>query len=232
MANTASSWLVVWLVAAVCAHAGQPVLPAEDRAAGWQPLFDGRTTTGWRNYRRDELSAGWQAVDGALTRRGAGGDIVTEASFADFELRLEWRVARGGNSGIFFRVSESEPAIYMTAPEMQVLDDARHPDGRSPLTSAGSNFGLHGVPAGIAKPAGEWNAARLLVDGNHVEHWLNGERVVSYELGSEDWRARVAASKFSAWPFYGTVRSGPIGLQDHGDEVAFRNIRIRRLGDA
>ncbi len=164
-----------------------------------------------------------------LTRTGAGGDLITRATFDNFELELEWRVAPGGNSGIFFHADESQPYIFLTAPEMQILDDAGHRDGKDPRTSAGSNYALHPVPRGVVKQAEAWNHARLRVKGNRVTHWLNGTKVVDYELGSADWQQRVAASKFADWPLYGSRRSGHIGLQDHGDEVAFRNIRIKRL---
>jgi len=110
---------------------------------------------------------------------------------------------------------------------MQVLDDARHKDGQSRLTSAGSAYGLYAAPAGVVKPAGEWNAVRIVVRGNHVEHWLNGTKVVEYELGSPDWKAKVEASKFKQWPGYGRAASGHIALQDHGDRVAYRDIKVR-----
>jgi len=202
--------------------------PAE-QAAGWRLLFDGTTTAGWRGFKMDSMPAAWQVVDGALTRVAAGGDIVTRERFRDFELSLEWKVAAGGNSGIFYRASEDEDAIYWTAPEMQVLDDARHPDGRSRLTAAGSDYGLYPAPAGVVKPAGAWNRVRLVVLGHHVEHWLNGVKVVAYELGSPDWEAKVKASKFAPHPRYGRNAEGYIGLQDHGDRVAYRNIKIRVL---
>jgi hypothetical protein len=204
-------------------------LTAEEQAAGWQLLFDGETTSSWRNYQAEELSAGWQAVDGTLARISAAGDIVTLDQFEDFELQLEARILEGGNSGVFIRAGESEPYIFMSAPEIQILDDARHRDGKSPLTSAGSNYGLHPAPRGVANPAGEWNHIRVRVTGESVTQWLNGVEIADYELGSEDWQARVDASKFSAWPIYGTLARGHIGLQDHGDPVAFRNIKIRRL---
>ena len=157
------------------------------------------------------------------------GDIVTREQYGDFELKLEWRVEEGGNSGLFLRGREDDPYIFMSAPEIQILDDERHRDGQSPLTSAGSNYGLHPAPRGIVRPAGEWNAIRVLVEGDRVTQWLNDVEIVSYELGSEDWRARVAASKFSEWPAYGTLARGHIGLQDHGDPVQFRNIKIRPI---
>ncbi|HET9276205.1 MAG TPA: DUF1080 domain-containing protein, partial [Gemmatimonadales bacterium] len=163
---------------------GPNTLTPAERAAGWKLLFDGRTTAGWRGYRSDRMPPGWQVIDGALTRVEAAGDIITEQRFRDFELALEWKVDPGGNSGIFYRAIEGEGPIYRSAPEMQVLDDAAHADGRSRLTAAGANYGLYPAPPGVVKPAGEWNRVRILVRGNHVEHWLNDVRIVEYELGS------------------------------------------------
>lgn len=204
-------------------------LTAEQRAQGWRLLFDGETTDGWRGFRRDSMPSGWQVVDGALTRVAPAGDIVAADQFADFELTLEWQVEPGGNSGIFIRATEDVEPIYEGAPEMQILDDERHPDGQSPLTSAGANYGLHPAPRGVVRPAGEWNQVRIVARGAHVEHWLNGVKVVEYELWTPDWEQRVKDSKFSAWPQYGRATRGHIGLQDHGDRVAFRNIKIREL---
>lgn len=200
-----------------------------ERAEGFRLLFDGRTTAGWRGFRRPDLPPGWEVRDGLLLRTGDGGDIITDAQFGDFELRLEWRVAPGGNSGIFYRVTEAEERTYHTGPEMQVLDDAAHRDGASPLTSAGAVYGLYPAPRGLVRPAGEWNAVRLVVRGARVEHWLNGTRVAAYELGSPEWEAKVRASKFVEWPAYGRARRGHIALQDHGDLVAFRSIRLREF---
>ena len=200
-------------------------------ASAQTPLFDGRTTAGWRGWKMDTIPSGWQVVDGALTRVGAGGDIITRKKYRNFELTLDWKISPKGNSGIFYRASEDsdEDAIYWTAPEMQVLDDAGHPDGASRLTSAGANYGLDSATARVVKPAGEWNSVRLVVRGNHVEHWLNGVKIVEYELGSAAWLAKVKASKFAPHPHYGRNAEGYIGLQDHGDWVAYRNITIREL---
>ena len=200
-----------------------------EREAGWELLFDGRTTDGWRGHMMDGVPDGWQVVDGELTRVGPGRDIITSEQFESFDLTLEWKVELGGNSGIFYRAAEGPEFVYMGAPEMQILDDDNHPDGRSALTSVGTNFALHPAPRGLASPVGEWNSVRIVVNGDHVEHWLNGVRTVEYELGSADWLERVAASKFNEWPEYGQASTGHIGLQGHGDRVAFRNIKIRRL---
>ena len=205
------------------------VLTPEETEGGWRLLFDGRTTAGWRGYRSEDMPEGWQVLDGALTRVAGGGDIVTTDQYEDFELALEWKLAEGGNSGIMFHVTEEAEETYHTGPEMQVLDDERHVDGQNPLTSAGSNYGLHAPSQKTMKPAGEWNEARLRVQDGRVEHWLNGVKVVEYELGSPDWEQRVAGSKFSEWPGYGRAGKGHIALQDHGDWVAYRNIRVRPL---
>ncbi len=203
--------------------------PAEQQA-GWRLLFDGRTTGGWRGYRSSGMPAGWQVVDGALTRVAQASDIVTEEQFGNFDLSLEWKLTTpGGNSGIFYRATEGLDQIYFSGPEMQVLDDDVHPDGKSQLTSAGAAYGLYPAPRGAVKPLGQWNTARILVDGDRVVHWLNGVKMADYVLGSADWQARVDQSKFAKWSEYGRARRGYIGLQEHGNPVAFRNIKIRVL---
>ena len=205
------------------------VLTEAEQSEGWTLLFDGASLDAWRTYGQDALHDGWQAVDGTLSRVGGGGDIITRETYTDFDLQLEWRVEAGGNSGIFFRASEESGRIFEGAPEMQVLDDAVHADGQNPLTSAGANYGLHPAPRGVVRPAGEWNHVRIRVEGDRVQHWLNGEMIVDYRLGSPEWSELVAASKFAEWPEYGTYPSGHIGLQDHGDPVWYRNMKIRRL---
>lgn len=207
----------------------QNTLTDEERAAGWRLLFDGHSTAAWRGYKSQTMPEGWQAVDGALTRVAEATDIITREQFQDFELALEWKIPAGGNSGIMFRVTEDAELTYHTGPEMQILDNAGHPDGANPATSTGSNYALHAPSADVAKPAGEWNSVRLVVKGNHVEHWLNGTKIVEYELGSDEWKKLVAASKFNAWPGYGRAPKGHIALQDHGAAIAFRNIKIREL---
>lgn len=202
----------------------------EEIAEGFRSLFDGTSSAGWRGFRSETFpESGWDVVDGELRHTRGGGDIMTVEQFANFELRLEWKISPGGNSGIFYRVTGEGEATYETGPEMQVLDDGLHHDGLTRLTAAGANYGLHPSPEGVVKPAGEWNAVRIVVDGAHVQHWLNGTRVVDYELWSDEWEALVAATKFADWPGYGRAAAGHIALQDHGDVVAYRSIRIKEL---
>jgi hypothetical protein len=195
----------------------------------WRSLFDGKTTAGWRGYRQKTMPEGWQAVDGALTRVGKGGDIVTVDQFGDFELSLEWKIAPGGNSGVKYLVTEDRSGPI--AHEYQVIDDARHEDAKlgANRTTGALYDAIAPVPNKPLKPAGEINSSRIVVNGMHVEHWLNGVQVVGYELGSPALKAAKANSKFKDEAGWGTKLKGHILLQDHGDEVWFRNMRIKDL---
>jgi hypothetical protein len=214
---------------AMTADAPLNVLSDAETKAGWKLLFDGTSLEHWRGYRKDKLPDGWKVeADGSFCRHG-GGDIITKEQFDSFELVLEWKISPGGNSGIFYRATEAHGAIYESAPEMQVLDNAKHGDGKNPKTSAGANYALIAPPKDVTRPVGEWNAVRLVVDGQHVEHWLNGEKLLDYTLGSPAWVELVKKSKFAGWADYGKAAKGHIGLQDHGDLVWFRNVKIRVL---
>lgn len=203
-------------------------------AGSWKTLFDGKNTDAWRGYGKQTLPEGWQVKDGTLTLVSKGaGDIITKDEYENFELELEWKISEGGNSGIFYNVVEDPKykKAYYTAPEMQILDNERHPDakaGKNGNRTAGSNYDL--IPASQpSKPAGAWNQVKLVVNQGHVEHWLNGVKVVDYQLWSPEWEKMVAGSKFVNMPDYGKAKKGHIGLQDHDDPVWFRNIRIREL---
>jgi len=203
-------------------------LTTEERAAGWKLLFDGSNADAWRVYRSQSGSPGWSSKDGTLAKNGPTDDIITREQFGDFELALEWKLSPGGNAGIFYRGTEEYEKIYWSAPEYQLLDDSNHSDGGNRLTAAGAAYGLYPSPAGVVKPGGEWNSTRIVVKGPHVEHWLNGTKLLEYELWSPDWEAKVKASKFVEWPKYGRARRGHIAIQgDHEGDLALRNIRIR-----
>jgi hypothetical protein len=218
-------------------HAAAVVLFAGALAAmqpEGRPLFDGKTTAGWRGYQQKTLPEGWQVVDGALTRVGKGGDIVSEGEYENFELTVEWKIAPGGNSGIFYRVVEQpkDTPMWEVAPEYQLIDDTGYPGVLKPTQKTAANYDLQPPGRDATRPAGTWNTTRILVNGSHVEHWLNGVQIVSYELWSPEWTRLVAASKFKDSPQYAGARRGRIGIQDHGDAAAFRSIRIRELPPA
>lgn len=197
----------------------------------WQPLFNGTDLEGWRGYKGAPPPTKWVVEDGAIAlgTEGSEGDLVSTEEYGDFELELEWKVSEGGNSGIIYFVQELEAAPYTwsTGPEMQVLDDARHPDGKLESHRAGALYDLLAPSEAAAKPVGEWNKVRILIRDGRIEHWLNGEQVVATTYGGDDWNARVAGSKFKAMPHFAKVPRGRIALQDHGDRVWYRNIRIR-----
>jgi len=206
-------------------------LSEAEAAEGFELLFDGESLEAWRGYGRDDIPAGWRAVDGALAYEpgAGGGDIITRDTFTDFDLRLEWKVEPSGNSGVMYGVVEGPEWSYHSGPEMQVLDNSGHADGGNPLTSAGAAYGLYAPSADVTRPVGDWNEARIVRRGNRVEHWLNGTRIVEYEIGTGEWEALIAGTKFAQWPDFGAHHEGHIALQDHGDRVSFRNLRIRRL---
>jgi Domain of Unknown Function (DUF1080) len=203
---------------------------AGDAAPGeWRSLFDGRGLTGWRVYRGTAQPSGWHAREGVLVKDRPTDDIITTDQFADFELEFDWKISSRGNAGVFYRATEEYDKIYWSATEYQLLDDASQRDVDR-LTATGSAYGLYPAAAGAAKPAGEWNSSRIIARGSHVEHWLNGKKLLEYEYGSLDWEAKVKATKFVDWPNYGRAPRGYIGLQgDHGGQLALRNIRIREL---
>lgn len=207
---------------------------------GWRLLFDGETTNGWRAYNGEAFpDTGWAVQDGMLVVGATatdpdvpiGGDIVTDEEFSDFDLRFDFRLTPVANSGVLYLVIERPGhEIWHFAPEYQVLDDQAYldmgtMDMRTHLT--GDNYDLQAAESKVLRPVGEWNEGRIVKRGAHVEHWLNGRKTVEYELGSPEWEALVAKSKFAEYGDYGRATSGPIGLQDHGRHVYYRNIRIR-----
>jgi type 1 glutamine amidotransferase len=224
-----------WAASGECLLDPSPAnwLSAEEREAGFRLLFDGQSTVGWRGYRQEAFpKEGWSIDRGALccAAGGKGGDLVAETAFEDFELRFDWAVSKAANSGVIYRVVESEKASYMSGPEYQVLDDDGHDPKPSELTSAASLYALAAPGDKQLAPRGEFNESRIVVRGWHVEHWLNGAKVVDVDLASEEMQTKIKASKFAAWPAFAKADRGLIALQDHGNEVWYRNLRVRELG--
>lgn len=222
------------LLTSACHHtivsqsaAGAPSAKQSGRPSAWRSLS---TASAWRGYKTDSIPAAWTFTDGVLSKTRPVKDIVSKDEFGNFELELEWKIGEAGNSGIFYRGTEEYDHIYWSGPEYQLLDNIKASDNKTPLTRAGAAYGLYPAPDDHVKPVGEWNQTRIVVNGNHVEHWLNGVKLLEYEFGSPDWEAKVKASKFGAWPNYGRATKGHIALQgDHNGVLAFRNIRIREL---
>ena len=196
----------------------------------WTILFDGQKVNGLRGYKQQGFPDSWEIVDGTMkTIPGHGVDLISEDVYKNFELELEWKVPEGGNSGIFYFATEEGDYIWQSAPEMQVLDDKKHTDGKNKLTSAGALYAMIAPPKSVVNPVGEFNKVRIKAKDNHVEHWLNGTKVVEYKYQSDDMWALVAKSKFKSMPLFAKASAGHIGLQHHGEEVWYRAIRVREL---
>ncbi|OAV43077.1 DUF1080 domain-containing protein [Lewinella sp. 4G2] len=206
----------------------------------WKPLFNGQDLSGWHKYGGGEPGAAWVIDEGAIHLKvgdkegwqaSDGGDIITDEAYGNYELELEWKIGECGNSGIIYNVQETDEYEYpwKTGPEMQVLDNTCHPDAEIETHRAGDLYDMVSVRNENVKPAGEWNVAKLIVSDGKVEHWLNGEQQVVYSNTGEDWKEMIAASKFKDMPNWGMFTEGKISLQDHGDPVWFRNIRIREI---
>lgn len=202
-------------------------LTAAEKAGGWRLLFDGATTAGWKGFKSPTPDARWRVRDGALSPDPkTSKDIVTKGAYENFELSFEWKIAPMGNSGVMFHVIEVGDETHQSGPEYQILDNAH---GEPPLQRAGGLYALYAPTTDATRPPGEFNQGRIVVDHGHVQHWLNGMLVADYNIGSADFKARVAASKFRQWPQFASAKTGAIALQCHGNDVAFRSLKIRPL---
>jgi len=210
----------------------------QDTSGDWQVLFDGQSTEHWRGYGMDDFpTEGWIVEDSVLVFRApesgsSGLDIITKETYEDFELILEWMISEGGNSGIFYHVLEQDRAIYWSGPEFQILDNENHPDADQGVNGNRKSASLYDlIPAQPQnmRQHGEWNSIRIVSEGPTIQHWQNGEKVVEFERWNQEWFDMLHESKFNCFPEFGAIQKGHIGLQDHGDEVKFRNIKIRTL---
>lgn len=217
------------------------MLTEEEKSEGWILLFDGQSTDQWRGYNMDSFPEhGWVVEDNMLVFRAPGPnaesrprDIITKKKFSDFRFKLEWMVEEGGNSGIFYHVLEQPTqSIYWSGLEMQILDNDNHPDANMGVNGnrkAGSLYDLIPADPQNTNPYGEWNSVEIVSRGNTIEHWQNGEKVLEYERWTPEWFEMIRKSKFVGHPEFGAIREGHLGLQDHGDEVKFRNLKIKEL---
>lgn len=202
-----------------------------EKAEGWELLFDGKSMNQWRVYRKDSLY-GWTIKDGEMMAGGQqNADIITKEQYDNFEIQLDWKVATAGNSGIFFNVVEADSlnAVYESGPEYQLIDDYTWPDPLEDWQKSGANYAMHTASKQVVHPANEYNHSRLRVDHGHVTHWLNGEKIVEYDLWTPEWEAMVQEGKWKDYPAYGRARKGHIALQDHGNKIWFKNIKLKQL---
>ena len=227
--------------AAALGTGGLNSLTEEEKTAGWELLFDGSTLNGWKRFNHDTIGPLWSVHDGLIECNGEGltegtadigGSLITTKSFGNFELTFDWKLSPGGNSGVIYHVVEGKQYKhdYETGPEYQVMDDGGWKDPLKEAQKAGSSYDMFEAPATKKlNPVGEWNSAKLIYNNGHVEHWLNGEKVVEFEEGSPDFQARYKKSKWVDYPDWNKFKEGAIALQDHGAPVYYRNIKIKAL---
>jgi len=209
-------------------HHHENQLTEAEEKAGWTLLFDGKSMEHFRNYQKEGVQDNWQVKDGAFTLlKKGGGDIVTKKQYEAFEFTIDYKISPGGNSGLMFHVQETEKKPWQTGAEVQILDN---PKGKDPQKS-GWLYQLYKPKEGVdtTKPAGEWNTLRILITPEKCIHWVNDTKYIEYVKGSEDWNKLVAASKFSAYKNFGKPTKGHLCLQDHGNVVSFRNVKIREI---
>ena len=219
--------LLIGSIFAPCLFAETNSLTEAEQKAGWKLLFDGKSLEQFRGYKKDKPGTAWKVDDNAIKLSGkGGGDLMTKDKYQFFELSLDWNLPKGGNSGIIYRVAEINGPSYKTGPEVQILSRMK----AGGKTDAGSCYALYAPKVANLKPNGQWNSVRLIIKpGNHVEHHMNGKLLCVYQLGSDDWKKRVAASKFKNWKEFASIDKGHVCLQDHGGTVWFRNLKIREL---
>ncbi|MEN0047213.1 MAG: DUF1080 domain-containing protein [Bacteroidota bacterium] len=210
------------------------ILTDQEKSAGWKLLFDGKTTNGWHKFNEEGIGKSWQVQDGTLYFNPSvedDGDIVSDEEYDNFEFSIDWKIQACGNSGIMYYVVEDEKynSVWETGPEMQVLDDTCHPDAKIVTHRAGDLYDLIESKHPAVLPAGRWNRARIVAQNGRVQHWLNDQKVVETEFWTDEWREMIANSKFKDMPDFGTAKKGRISLQDHDNEVWFKNIKIREL---
>jgi hypothetical protein len=222
--------LILSLAVSLQAAAEPNTLTAAERSSGWTLLFDGRSLAGWRGYRSATPGANWKVIDGALVATlPKSGDLLTTETFGDFELSIEWRIAEAGNGGILYRVGIDETRSHETGPEYQLLDNQKARGREFPTRRAGALYDLIAPATDTAKPAGAWNETRIVIRGWRIEHWLNGAKLVACDLAGAEGKALIAASKFGQMAKFAALSRGHIALQDYGNEVSFRAIKIREL---
>ena len=223
------------LVTGYTYQAGDNKLTDAEKKEGWKLLFDGKTTNGWRPYQNKKANS-WSADNGTLHCKGSAGnygaisaDMITKNKYENFELSVDWKISPKGNSGILYMVKEDTVASYLSGPEYQIIDDTNFPEKLEDWQKTGANYAMDPAPTAEPNPVGQWNHTRILVNKGHVEHWLNGKKVVDYDLWTDEWKNKKMNGKWKDAAGYGLSKKGHIALQDHGSEAWFKNIKIKEL---
>ena len=218
-----------------CQDVTENKLTETEIKAGWKLLFDGKTMNGWRTF-KNKSGNSWEAINGEMHCKGSAtdksdlrADLITIEQYANFELSIDWKIAKAGNSGIMYHVTEEFNAAYLTGPEYQLIDDEGFPEKLEDWQKTGTDYAMYNTISRPVKPAGEYNNSKIIFNKGHVEHWLNGVKVLEFEAWSEDWNKRKASGKWKDVKGYGMSKTGFICLQDHGSEIWFKNIKIKPL---
>ena len=227
-------WMAVMLISLLsCSETKKAT--NQSSSNGNTTLFNGKTLEGWRTFQNKPTDA-WSVIDGVLyckprsaDKTDKRSDLITENQFENFDLSLDWKISPQGNSGILYMVTEAYPGAHLSGPEYQIIDDKNFPSKLEDWQKTAANYAMHTAPTAQPKPVGEWNHTRIVVNKGHVEHWLNGEKVVDYQLWTDDWKKRKTEGKWKDAPGYGMSAKGHIALQDHGSEAWFKNIKLKQL---
>lgn len=210
-------------------------LSKKEKKAGWKLLFDGNTLNGWRAFKNKETNA-WSVNNGTFYCKGNStdksdlrADMITTQQYENFELSIDWKISPQGNSGVMYLVSEDQNAAYKTGPEYQMIDDIGFPGKLEDWQKTGANYAMNNAPEAVTKPVGQWNNTKIVVNRGHVEHWLNGKKIVDYQMWTDEWKKHKAEGKWKDTPSYGKNQKGHIAIQDHGSEAWFKNIKIREI---
>jgi hypothetical protein len=232
MKKTIAAFSVLFIMLSFMPEQKDNTLSKKEKKQGWILLFDGTSMNGWRNY-QNKTADGWDVKDGELYCKETGvtkrADLITIEQFENYELQIDWKISPKKNSGIIYMVSEANPASYLSGPEFQLIDDIGYPDKLQDKQLSGANYDMHAPSAQVTKPTGEYNHTKIVINKGHVEHWINGTRVVDYQLWTSEWEELKKNSKWKDVKTYGMTKKGHIALQDHGGGVAFKNIKLKPL---
>jgi Domain of Unknown Function (DUF1080) len=232
MIKTVTGFIVIAIIFSFMPKQKDNALSKKEKKQGWVLLFDGKSMEGWRNY-QNKTADGWDVKDGELYCKETGvskrADLVTVNQYENYELQVDWKISPKKNSGIIYMVSESNPASYLSGPEFQLIDDIGYPDKLQDKQLSGANYDMHAPSANVTKPAGEYNHTKIIINNGHVEHWINGTKVVDYQLWTPEWEELKKNSKWKDVKTYGMTKKGHIALQDHGGGVAFKNVKLKPL---